>query len=227
MLAIGITLASICFALGIWQLQRAKEKESILQNIVRNSELPAYSLNDEKVENSQFRAVKANGTYLLDKTFFLDNAMYEGQAGYDVITPFLLSGINQVVLVNRGWISAMGDRRILPKVSTVENELLINGHLVAPKGKPLFTSAEQDYNQKVRLFIDIERIQKTLASPVLPWVLELQQGSERGLIQNWIKVDDSKIMMHYGYALQWFVFSLFALLLSVYACFKRIENKEE
>lgn len=216
-----------CLALGIWQLERANEKEAILQNIIRNTELPELSLNSDDVSNSQFREVSATGAYLSDKTFFLDSVVYEGQAGYHVITPFKLNGINKVVLVNRGWISAKGDRRILPEISTRVNELHLKGHLVAPRAKPMFISTQQDSEQNVRLYLDIERIQQAVLFPVLPWVLELKQGSEQGLIQSGIKVDDSKITMHYAYAIQWFAFSFFALLLSGYACFKKRDDKNE
>lgn len=223
----GITLAGVCLALGIWQLERANEKKIMLQNIIRNINSPVLSLNTDDVSNSLFREVSATGIYLSDKTFFLDNVMYEGQAGYHVITPFKLNGINKVVLVNRGWISAKGDRRILPEISTRTDELYLKGRLVAPRTKPMFISAEQDGEQNVRLYLDIERIQQAVLFPVLPWVLELNQGSEQGLIQNEMKVDDSKIMMHYAYAIQWFAFSFFALLLFVYACFKQRDDKNE
>lgn len=223
---LGFVLASICSALGVWQVGRGQEKEALFQRSLQMMQLPPLSLNDEAGSETQFREVFAKGRYLNEHSFLLDNAMLAGKAGYDVITPFKLSGREQIVLVNRGWISTGADRRILPKVKIRRHEYVIRGHLNVPKSKPPFTSVTLDASQPVRLFIDLEQIQKNLVYPVLPWVLELNPDSEQGLIQSPYVPDNSKVSMHKAYAIQWFVFAFFALLLVLYGSFKKIERQE-
>lgn len=214
-------MAGLCFALGVWQVERGKEKQELFNRGQHAMSLPPLSLNDADTQQTPFRAVTATGQYLPNQSFFLDNAMFEGRAGYDVITPFKLSGRDQVVLVNRGWVSAGTDRRVLPEISASDALRVIQGHLVAPKGKPMFTSAAVDQNQPLHLFVDLEGMQTKLPYPLLPWVLELSPESEPGLVQRPYLPDDSKVSMHQAYAIQWFVFAFFALLLSIYAAFKR------
>lgn len=214
-------MAGLCFALGVWQVERGKEKQELFNNSQRVMNLPPLSLNDVDTQQTPFRAAIATGQYVPNQSFFLDNVKFEGQAGYDVITPFKLSGRDQVVLVNRGWISAGADRRILPEISTNDNVRVIQGHLSVPRGKPMFTSAAVDQKQPVHLFIDLERMQANLPYSVLPWLFELNPESEQGLVQRPYVPDDSKVSMHQAYAIQWFVFAFFALMLSIYASFKK------
>lgn len=223
---LGLVLAGVCFALGIWQVGRGQEKEALFQRSLQMMQLPPLLLNDDSGSETQFREVFAKGQYLNEQGFLLDNAVLEGKAGYDVITPFKLSGRDQIVLVNRGWISTGADRRILPNIKTYLGEHVIRGHLNTPKSKPPFTSVTLDANQPVRLFIDIEKIQKNFAYPVLPLVLELIPDSEQGLIQSPYVPDNSKVSMHKAYAIQWFLFASFALLLVFYGSFKKIERQE-
>ena len=58
----------------------------------------------------------------------LDDRIHDGAAGYEVLTALeLADGRN--VLVNRGWIRADVDRRVLPDVSVDGDEREVSGRL--------------------------------------------------------------------------------------------------
>jgi surfeit locus 1 family protein len=183
------------------------------------SDLPVLSLNEgQGVE--KFRVVGAAGHYLPGETFYVDNMLYEGQPGYHVISLFELENRDSLVLVNRGWIAGLSDRSVLPETDTPLEARMIGGSLVSPRTRPFFMGDTEPEGQKLRLYIDIEKISQRLNRPVLPFVMQLQSDRADGLIRSWPKFD-SKVSMHIGYAVQWFAFALFAFLMAIYSCFKK------
>ena len=101
-----------CFAsLGLWQLDRAKEKTSELNAF--NSPDAYISVKDLS-DIDQYKKIKATGRYLNDKQIIIDNIIRDGKIGQMIISPFEIDKFSPLILVNRGW---------LPKNSDIENEI--------------------------------------------------------------------------------------------------------
>ena len=79
-----ISVIVICLAmvrLGVWQLDRAEQKRTILAAQQEQTELPALDLTATTADSSKlsrFRQVRAAGNYLVDKSVFLDNQVHNG-----------------------------------------------------------------------------------------------------------------------------------------------------
>ncbi len=95
-------------------------------------------------------------------TFFLDNKVLRGVAGYRVFTPLAIEGGDMHVLVDRGWIAA-GDRSRLPTVTTPEGVLTIEGLAVIPSRRFLELAPEESTGA-LRQNLVIEREQERLGT---------------------------------------------------------------
>ncbi len=60
-------------------------------------------------------------------TIYLDNKIFQGMAGYQVITPLRIGKSSMHVLVNRGWAPANRDRNKLPEVPAPNGEVVVSG----------------------------------------------------------------------------------------------------
>ena len=101
-----VLLAPLFAGLGYWQLQRAAEKEAVLA--AREHAQSAATLRligDEDANALHLREVSAACRADAERQFLLDNRVYEGRVGYEVLLPCQLAS-GSVVLINRGWISA-------------------------------------------------------------------------------------------------------------------------
>jgi len=105
--------------LGNWQTSRAEEKLEAGRRIDEAARGSVLSVPASRADAASFerRRVVAKGTFVARDTFFLDNKIMHGVAGYQILTPLRTESGGVHVLVNRGWIAA-GDRSRLPSVPT-------------------------------------------------------------------------------------------------------------
>ena len=211
-----------CLKLGMWQWHKAEQKQAITLALndgkINVVELAAQGKLDEaSIEALHTRTVKLTGHYLVEHSFFLDNQVEAGQAGFHVLTPFLLSDNQTVILVNRGWMAGFSDHQQLPVVETTIGQQAIAGMLWHQKktgfqlGKP-----EQQWS-KVHQVIDFDYLQKQLPYPLLPHaILKLDPAVENdGFVRHW-DVPAGQVEKHLSYAYQWFGFALASILIGVY-----------
>jgi len=121
--------------LGNWQLDRAREKETMLAaRELASTASPLQTLDSGiSIEDIVYRNVELSGRYDYSRQFLLDNRIYNKQAGYEVITPFYLLPSGAFVLVNRGWIGNNGDRRIKPAIpAATDGDKSLSGIMTNP-----------------------------------------------------------------------------------------------
>lgn len=114
LLALGAVLAR----LGVWQWQRAAEARAVGERFAAaaaEAPLTAPPADSDR-ESLRFRDVELRGEYVPGLQFLLDNMVYDGVAGYHVLTPWRADGGGWVI-VNRGWVPAHPDRSVLPSVT--------------------------------------------------------------------------------------------------------------
>lgn len=201
-------------SLGVWQLNRASQKQALKNNIeAKAKQAPLQDLTwiNQSIEQNEHRTVKVKGYWLNDKTVFLENRQMQGKPGFFVLTPLVLSQTQatKIVLVQRGWVQRNFLKRDeLPPISTAKEEVEITARIAHwPSRLYEFDKAESG---KIRQNINFDTFQKELPNSLLNLSL-IQTGLDsEGLQRQWdfnfIKVD-----MHYGYAFQWFSFSVIIL----------------
>ena len=219
---IGTALGLVCFSFGMWQVDRADEKQQLAEQFRLQSERAPISLNGSADFNtlSEYQRAQVTGTYIPEAEVLLDNIVLKGKAGFHVLTPLKIEGRDSVVLIDRGWIPLGRDRSIIPDIDTPLGRRSLTGILAMPRDKPMFINSTNEHWQKIVLYADLESISKKLGYAVIPLSIRLNPDDESGFARIW-PLHDAKVSMHVGYAVQWFVFSGFALLLTVYACFKK------
>ena len=128
-------LLVVLFArLGLWQLDRAEEKRSMLAAKELASTAAALTALGERtfIQDIEYRNVELSGSYDYSRQFLLDNRIYKQQAGYEVITPFYPLDTDGFILVNRGWVGHNGNRNDKPVIPFATTDQLVKGVMTNP-----------------------------------------------------------------------------------------------
>jgi len=216
LLIIAILICLSMLRLAVWQLDRAEQKQTILDQLqIRASAVPVdlnrllSELEPLAAENDRFRNVVATGTFNAENSILVDNKVLAGQIGYELYTPLKLSDGDNWVLVDRGWIEAGETRQELPEFITGEGLLTLTGRLNLPPAQPpLWDDKYPVATGKVWQYLPINEYATQMRMNLLPLVLELAPDQEAevesALQQRWSKIDDQWVAKHKGYAFQWF-----------------------
>lgn len=217
----------IMLQLGNWQLSRAQEKDSRQEQLDRLSRQPAIAVPTVpiKLEDFNYRRVEAHGMYSTAHTIYLDNKMYRGAAGYQIITPLRIGTSSMHVLVNRGWVAAGHDRSKLPKVPTPDGPISVSGIATTAVQKTLELSKEQVSGQ-VWENLDLERYRNATGLMLQPVMILQQDDIEDGLVRQWGR-PDSGSARNLGYAFQWFAMALAILIIYLVLSVKRERSKSK
>ena len=200
--------------LGVWQLDRAGEKERRSGEFVsRTSDAPILLNERLSVMPSEFdpewwryRRVEVSGEALGAHQYLLDNRTRSGVAGYHVYVPMLVTGIERLVLVNRGWIETGPSREHRPDVSLSPSELVLSGIVDYPR-RPMLLG-DDGYAQsswpKVVQRIDLDKTERDLDRRALPFVVLMDTKLPYGFVREWTPYLGIGPSRHRGYAFQWF-----------------------
>lgn len=196
--------------LGTWQLQRMEGKRDLINQFNHAEQLDL----DEALKSAdQFVRVKARGVFDETRHILLDNKIFRGRAGVQVLTPFT-SQNNITILVNRGWQPLVPDRSALPEFETPGQMVDIAGILAPPPenrqmlGEPDELSSE-NWPQLVT-YLEIDPVAQALgvSLPQRIWWLDAADGA------GFDGRDWSPTTMtpekHQAYAVQWFGLALAA-----------------
>lgn len=205
--------------LGLWQLDRAAQKEALQQALEAQRQRPAlapaeWPRDARAAAALQHRRVTAQGEWLAARTVYLDNRVLAGRAGFHVLTPLRLEH-GAALLVQRGWVArdaAERTRIVLPPppagLQTVTGRLAL-----APSR--MFDLAPGG-SGPIRQNLELEAFGQETGLSLLPWVLVQEDGDAPvadGLVRRWpapaLGADKNR-----AYAAQWFgLAALFAALL--------------
>ncbi len=209
-----LALAVGFFGLSSWQWQRAAESRAIHERFGEAGGLPSLTVlpPDADLAEVRDREVVLQGRYRPAIQFLLDNMTRQGAAGYHVLTPFQPEGHERLVIVNRGWVAASADRRILPDVPVEDTDRTIRAHigtlprpglrLAAP---PLQTDGSA---LQVVSFPTMQELGERLATPLAAFQLLLAEDQADGFVRAW-EPAALPPERHLGYAVQWFALALF------------------
>lgn len=219
-----IALLPLFISLGLWQLSRAEEKKTLMeQRQQRKNDAPLRSIGDlSPWENYRFRRVELAGEFDVDHQFLLDNQLFNQQAGYQVLTPLRIEGQDFAVLINRGWVPVGRDRSLRPDLGMARAKAHIAGIVDKFPGVGFKLNGAEvpspGWPALVQL-ADAERLSERLGYRLLPYQVLLAPGEAEGYERNWrsASLNPEK---NQGYALQWFSFALVLAGLYIWYGFK-------
>jgi len=201
--------------LGTWQINRGLHKSDVLSLV--QPKLKEYPVLSELPDDSSalnYQEAHLSGNWNTTQVFRLDNRMNKGQLGYELITPFQLSG-GQTILVNRGWVAQHeADKAPLPQSDTISGTLYLpkKGYTIGDSIQPAELNSE--HWPKVSLYMDLEVFTEALKQPVSPLLLVLDENHTDSLKRIWKAV----VILperHYAYALQWYGLAIVYIIFGV------------
>lgn len=213
-----VALLPLFIAAGVWQLDRAGQKQRLQAEYDARANAAPLALTGEPraAEDLRFYKVIARGVYEPDYQILIDNRVHRGQAGYYVITPLRIADSATRVLVNRGWVPLGGDRATLPETPAPVGVQEAVGIATVPSEHPFTLGSVEDPRgvwPKLWQHLDLERYRQRVPFTLQPVVILLDPAANGGFVRQWARLD-AGIATHRGYAFQWF--SLAIALLAVY-----------
>ncbi|SEO91328.1 SURF1 family protein [Aquisalimonas asiatica] len=198
-------------ALGFWQLDRADQRQAIVDAYETRDQRPEVDLNAESMPagDAAPRNTRAYGRFDDERQLLLDNQFHRGQVGYHVLTPFHIEGSDAVVLVDRGWVPAGDSRAELPDVQVDGARRSVTGFLDQgpPSGLRLGGMADGETGWPLRIqYLDFEELEGRLGVDLMPRVLRLDPEAPDGFARDWGPAfrEGYGPERNHGYAVQWF-----------------------
>lgn len=219
---LGLALFS---TLGIWQTDRAREKQALQDEVNARQQQAALELVQFSGDfaGQIYAPVNAYGKFDSQHEILIDNEIHEGRAGYHVLTPLILED-QSAILVNRGWVPQGKSRDVLPEIITPQDSVVVHGMIAPPKSKPALALTDDSLKPgKVWLFLDMEKYENTTGLKLMPVVILMDKQDTFGFVREW-PAYDAKIWMHVGYAIHWFVFALAVVVIYFVVNTKRISE---
>ncbi|KAA0442363.1 MAG: SURF1 family protein [Candidatus Thioglobus sp.] len=218
-LLISLTLWGLV-ELGFWQLDRAEQKRTIENAIIAAQSSPPQPLSAAELLGKEYYQVLLKGHYDSAKQFIYDNQIVNSNAGYYVLTPFVLDA-GSAILVNRGFIPWNGKRSKLANIQVSQQPISIQARLIKPSQR-----IKLKQSQPSKIFplliqsLDIDQLSQLSGYQIVPMLAQLDASATNGFYRKWQPFYGS-INKHLGYAVQWF---LMALALSIIAAYLLIKN---
>jgi surfeit locus 1 family protein len=216
----ALVVAGTTFSLGQWQLSRAAQKEALQAAVDSRGRLPELDVRSllagRNLADDIHRPATLKGSWRAEHTVYLDNRPMSGKTGFVVVTPLVLEGTSQAILVQRGWVPRnFADRTRLPDVSTPAGPVSVQGRIAPPPSRLYeFQGSESG---RIRQNLDLPAFRAQIGLPLLDVSL-LQTGAPSdGLLREWA-APNLGVDKHYGYAFQWF--GLCGLVVLLYGWFQ-------
>ncbi|CAN5698508.1 SURF1 family protein [soil metagenome] len=216
-----VALVVVMVSLGFWQLRRLDERQAANALIEGRADQPespvadVVSADDSTVDADAvlYRRVSATGSYAAGDEVLVRSRSMDGAPGSWVLTPLLLDD-GTAVVVNRGWIPNDGTRERAPaEAAPPEDEVRVSGLLYPSQTRGDFGPTDPADGRLATLArADLGRLQQQVAPDLFPAYVQLTASAPPGgdlpRPLGPPELDDGP---HFGYAVQWFIFSAIAL----------------
>ena len=234
MVIFAVVMTPLLLGLGYWQLNRAAEKQAIINqqthgNITENTaitDLMAVNWTPQTTEMWNYKKVEMTGRYDESIYLLLDNRTRQGRVGYEVINLFMTDDGNSV-WVNRGWVKAPAYRDQWPLVESVKDEVAMTGTIYFNPDQNFMLGTNPEVNHWPRRvqIVDIKAFESELKTSTYPFIVRLADDSQPGALQTGWHMLNMSPEKHKGYAIQWFSLAAVLVLMTIIAIVKN-ETKE-
>lgn len=211
-----LALVILFVNLGFWQLNRLEERQ--LEDTVGEARFTAdvvplkelLTTSGDDTDSLLYRRTEAGGIFRSEDEVLIRSQVYQGQAGFHVITPLMI-GAGEAVLVNRGWVPLILDTVPVEQAAPPTGVTGVTGWISLTAEKGALGPADPDSGNLTALNrIDIDRIAQQLSYPLAPVVVNADEDGPESIP---IAIDAPSFDdegPHLAYAIQWFGFALIA-----------------
>ena len=216
-----VAAAALFVRLGVWQLDRAAYKESLVRRYAAAASAPPEPFGQlvATPPEDAFPRVAVRGTWLADRIYLLDNPHHDARGGVEVYVPLALSGHPRLLLVDLGFLPGTPEQApALPPLPA--GEVALHGRYLPPPGVcPELGGnalAGQARWPKTTIYLDLAQVAKDLGRPLYPRVLALDADPAVSY-QREHAFDFSSMppARHRAYAFQWFSIALAVVVIFV------------
>ncbi|PKO07441.1 MAG: hypothetical protein CVU41_01715 [Chloroflexi bacterium HGW-Chloroflexi-3] len=204
----------VLIRLGFWQLDRLESRRQFNQHYLEQISSPIINLNDEsnhqELLNMEYREVSVSGFYNFKNEIYLQNQAFDNIPGYRVVTPLKIDNNENLVYIERGWISLedLKDIEVINSIYTQHQN--IEGIIRLPQSESDFggiSSNASESNSQFFLYVDLDLLTTELDYGLLPIYVQLKDVSNNQ--KPYSKLPEIEITEgpHFGYAIQWFFFA--------------------
>jgi surfeit locus 1 family protein len=214
--------------LGLWQLDRAAQKNAIQAALDERRALPPLpapelAATPERAAAQHGRAVVVEGRWLERSTLYLDNRPLDGRSGFIVVTPLLLAD-GSAVVVQRGWLPRdSADRTRVSAPPLPDGTVQLAGRIAPPPSRLIELGAAA--SGPIRQNVDLAPFAVEVGHPLRPLSIVQEEAAANhgdGLSRQW-PAPAADVYRHYGYAFQWF--ALASLIVGLYVWFQLIRPR--
>ena len=225
-LMLGLTV--LFSVLGVWQLERLREKEALIAAVTERTVAPPAPLPPVAewvgfdADIFDFRPVTVTGTYVPAETIRVFTSLSEAKGrfsgpGYWVITPLAVAG-GGYVLINRGFVPQNLADNYAAGTDAPLGEITLTGLARGSEEVSAFTPGP-DAGKRIEWVRNMPRLAALLdpsLTPLAPITIDAAAGDPGALPQGG-ETTLSFPNNHFGYALTWFGFAILTpILLAVW-----------
>jgi len=214
---VALTVAAmVLFArLGVWQLDRAAYKESLLRRYAAAATAPAQPFASVAAHPapSSYPRVQLDGAYLTDRVYLLDNPKHDRRGGVEVYVPLRPhADDHRLLLVDMGFLPGSGSDQSPELPPLPRGPVSLHGLYLPPPGAGFEMGGDALDRQttwpKKTIYLDLAQVAADLQQPLYPRVLALD-AEPASPYQRHAQVDFSSMppARHRAYAFQWFSFA--------------------
>ena len=209
-LIFAIIFTPITFSLGLWQIERAAEKDNIIEKFNELQNNPHKPINTEE-KYANWEPISSYGEFT-QNIILEDNALLDGQAGYKVYQYFRFEE-NSGVFVNRGFVARGRLKNEVPDITTPSGQFLIKGSALYKNSNAFVKNIEESDKRIIQEFNIglISNVYPELrADNIRPYIFNLDKNDQFKFkeIEKPINMSSDK---HIGYAIQWILLSIVSL----------------
>ncbi|QOY62506.1 SURF1 family protein [Lysobacter sp. H21R4] len=210
--------------LGVWQLQRAVEKQAMLDQaaqVLASRQPLGLDTAADSHSRDGYQWARGSGEFAAGPQWLLDNQQREGRVGVQAYRIFRPDH-GMPLLVDLGWLPLPGDRT-MPSVERPAGHLTIEGLLSPPPsgGIALGAGMAEQAEGWLMLRVDLAAISDAAGTPLAPRVLRLDPASPLGYERDLALLPNTlPPAKHRGYALQWFGLALAVLATALILTFR-------
>ena len=229
--ATTVILLPCLIGLGFWQLSRAHEKRELMGQAEQGrQQLLEFTANNEP-PLSRYQHVRVMGRYDTTRQILLDNMpstdpAQSGRPGYRVLTPLIIDsqGQDTIVLIDRGWVSGIGNRQQLPVID-VDTQLREVRGLLDDLPQPGVRAGDAGINtdhwpQRLN-YPKAEELKLLYGERLASRIILLDADQPEGYARFWSINFGFTPERHIGYAVQWFGLALTLVTIYIVVNLKR------
>jgi len=226
-----VIVVLVCVRLGFWQLQRADQKQqqlNAIENIQQQGVMSWAQLQQLPKEwNKTGVLVSLSGYFDTNNYWLLDNQIYNGQVGYDLLTLLKLPDESRFLLVNLGWVKAGRSREALPNVTIPSGKFTLTAQIKEDNlsGFTLANSNTQSDLAKRIQIIDLQSLSSQSQRTLVDF-MAYRQGDEDEIAAPHYEAVVMSPEKHYAYSVQWFLIAIACVVVAIFASKKRIDNEK-